>query len=503
MASPEELVTSLPDTLPDDFGGWDNEGSPSGSPVYSWDHETPHKAIPVYSDEWEAARSLGENPKPLGQSAEHKATMAAVAEMPRVSDSAASAQIPAQVPAPVPAPVIAQPQNDFNGRDNEAREAAHSFVNTPKPPVQSAPVQSAERKVVLSPVADQPRVSGSAPSAPVIVTQQEPANELVAASSSRASHRTEPSLTAIKSSAASGRRGLASVESPEVTEALRREADEAIYQLFSARNVEVESERKAPVNKRTIAVGVGACSALLLLILMIFFFHHGTKSVEQQLVQPVQGATDTQPVPSKPKPSAGEPLTQDKTPATTETQQATDNQLATEEDAANSVKTPTDTQTQMMNDQLAAPARIPRGVNKQVAENEPSATSIGTAGAEGLGGGGANVSIFNGHAQSVVKAAPPKPVNVSSGIATGMLIVKTPPTYPPIAKAARVSGTVQLLATISATGAIKDVRVVNGPAMLRQAAVDAVKTWRYKPFKLNNEPTEVETTVNVVFSLGA
>ena len=101
-----------------------------------------------------------------------------------------------------------------------------------------------------------------------------------------------------------------------------------------------------------------------------------------------------------------------------------------------------------------------------------------------------------------LKLSPSKPLAISSGVATGMLIQKTPPVYPPIAKSARVSGTVELHATISKNGTIKDLHVVSGPAMLRQAAVDAVRTWRYKPYRLNNEPTEVETTINVIFTLG-
>jgi protein TonB len=83
-----------------------------------------------------------------------------------------------------------------------------------------------------------------------------------------------------------------------------------------------------------------------------------------------------------------------------------------------------------------------------------------------------------------------------------MMIQGPPPLYPAIAKAAHVSGTVELNAVISKNGTIKDLRVVSGPAMLRQAAVDAVRSWRYKPYKLNNQPTEVETTIKVIFSLG-
>jgi protein TonB len=151
----------------------------------------------------------------------------------------------------------------------------------------------------------------------------------------------------------------------------------------------------------------------------------------------------------------------------------------------------------MMNDQLTAPTRIP----KQEAENAPPLASD-TAGADGLGGGGANASIFNGHTQPTVKVTASKPVAISSGVATGMLINSTPPVYPPIAKTARVAGAVELHATISTNGTIKDLQVVSGPVMLRQAAVDAVRSWRYQPYKLNNQPVEVETTINVLFTLG-
>jgi TonB family protein len=93
-------------------------------------------------------------------------------------------------------------------------------------------------------------------------------------------------------------------------------------------------------------------------------------------------------------------------------------------------------------------------------------------------------------------------VNISADIAEGRLLQKTTPIYPPIAEAAHVSGTVVLQATISKTGSIEDLRVVSGPAMLQQSALDAVKTWRYRPYLLYNEPVEVETTVNLIYILG-
>lgn len=484
MASPEELVTTLPDTLPEDFGGWDGEGPPSNTPAYSWDSERPQRSIPVYSGELDDPHSSGAAPKPLGQSAENKSILLPAEDKLQFSDSAMSA------------PVF-EPQKDFIDRDGDLHSPPKRIDSSKWEPAQSLgkiskPLgQPAERKAVSSPVADKPHAQVSAVSASVVVKQQESTTALMEESSSRATNAAPVVAT---------KKNTAAEDTQERAEMLRREADEAIYQLFSARNVEVKSERKTMGKKRMIVIAVGASSFLLSLILIIFLFHHGGKVAAQQSVQSVQAATDLQPVSNKPKPSAGEPLAQDKTPAAVTTQQATDNQPGSGADAASSTQTPTETQTQMMNDQLAAPTRIPRAAaNTQVAENEPSAAGFG---AEGLGSSSANVSIFNGHTQSVVKAPPPKPIVISSGVAAGMLIHKTAPIYPSIAKAARVSGTVELHATISKSGAIEDLQVVRGPAMLQQAASDAVRTWRFQPYKLNNEPTEVETTVNVVFTLG-
>ena len=160
-------------------------------------------------------------------------------------------------------------------------------------------------------------------------------------------------------------------------------------------------------------------------------------------------------------------------------------------------------QSEMMNNQLTAPTRIPHDI-KMVAEKEAPPSSFGVAGAEGLGGSSSGVlgSVFGSGSGPKVQAAAPKKVNISAGVAQGMLIQKTVPVYPPIAKAARVSGTVVIQATISKAGTIENLHVISGPAMLQQSALDAVKTWRYRPYLLNNEPVEVETTVNVIFSLG-
>jgi protein TonB len=155
----------------------------------------------------------------------------------------------------------------------------------------------------------------------------------------------------------------------------------------------------------------------------------------------------------------------------------------------------------MMNNQLTAPTKIPKNI-AMVTEKEAPPSNFGVAGSMGGSDSGVMGSIFGSGSGPQVKAAPPKKVNISAGVAVGMLLQKTQPIYPPIAKAARVSGTVVLQAMISKQGTIEDLHVVSGPAMLQQAAIEAVKTWRYRPYLLNNEPVEVETTINVIFTLG-
>jgi protein TonB len=118
--------------------------------------------------------------------------------------------------------------------------------------------------------------------------------------------------------------------------------------------------------------------------------------------------------------------------------------------------------------------------------------------------GGAIVGIGpGGPSVSVVRAATTGPVKVSSGVSSGMLLTPIQPVYPAIAKAAGIQGTVVMEAVISKAGRIESLRTVSGPQMLRAAALDAVQAARYQPYKLNGEPTEVQTTITVNFRLGS
>ncbi|HUR36473.1 MAG TPA: energy transducer TonB, partial [Terriglobales bacterium] len=90
----------------------------------------------------------------------------------------------------------------------------------------------------------------------------------------------------------------------------------------------------------------------------------------------------------------------------------------------------------------------------------------------------------------------------SQGVLQGNAISQPKPVYPMIAKNARISGAVVLAATISKNGNIENLRLISGPPMLVNAAMDAVKQWRYKPYMLNGDPVEVETSITVNFTLG-
>ncbi|HEX8711546.1 MAG TPA: energy transducer TonB, partial [Terracidiphilus sp.] len=92
------------------------------------------------------------------------------------------------------------------------------------------------------------------------------------------------------------------------------------------------------------------------------------------------------------------------------------------------------------------------------------------------------------------------PLRISSML-QGSLIHRVEPSYPPLAKAARVQGPVVLEAVISKTGTIENLQLISGHPLLAPAAIDAVRQWRYKPYVLNEEAIEVETQITVNFTL--
>jgi TonB family protein len=95
----------------------------------------------------------------------------------------------------------------------------------------------------------------------------------------------------------------------------------------------------------------------------------------------------------------------------------------------------------------------------------------------------------------------PKRINISAAVAQGFLLHQVAPVYPATALEARMAGTIWIEAVITKEGRIRDAHVVSGAKVFQAAALDAVRQWTYRPYLLNGEPVEVDTTINVVFNL--
>lgn len=165
-------------------------------------------------------------------------------------------------------------------------------------------------------------------------------------------------------------------------------------------------------------------------------------------------------------------------------------------------------QSDLVNGQLRTPTKIPQKV-QMIKEEEAPPPEMATGGVVGgvpggvPGGqmGGVIGGIISSTPVAVPKVATPQRVRVSLGVSQGLLIKKVQPNYPPLARQARIQGTVLLQAEISKDGTIENLRLISGHPMLAPAAIEAVKQWRYKPYMLNGEPVAVETQVQVNFTL--
>ena len=154
---------------------------------------------------------------------------------------------------------------------------------------------------------------------------------------------------------------------------------------------------------------------------------------------------------------------------------------------------------EIVGSRIFAPSVIPKG--NYIPDNKEAVESINPANMDADEGTPGGTNPFGPSLRPIVRPQVTGPVRLPSSLVEGLLIQKTVPTYPPIAIASRTEGKVVLQATISRKGTIENLRVISGPIMLQQAAINAVQNWRYRPYLLNGDPVEVETTVNVIFKL--
>jgi periplasmic protein TonB len=166
------------------------------------------------------------------------------------------------------------------------------------------------------------------------------------------------------------------------------------------------------------------------------------------------------------------------------------------------VQTVRKTQVHLMDaGKLMAPKAIPKNITiiKEEADPDMGAGGGVLGGVAGGSLGGAIGGVIGG------MPAPPKPaqsrIKVGGNVTAARLQNKVSPVYPPLARQTRISGTVRLHAIIAKDGTVQQLEVVSGHPLLVQSALDAVRQWRYQPTLLNGEPVEVDTTVDVIFSL--
>ncbi len=164
-------------------------------------------------------------------------------------------------------------------------------------------------------------------------------------------------------------------------------------------------------------------------------------------------------------------------------------------------------------DIMKAPTVIPRTIAKIKDEPEPAPNAaLGVVG--GVPGGvpgGQMGGVLGGVIGGVMSAAPPPPpppkaatpkrIRVGGQVEAAKLIFAPKPLYPPLAKMARIQGSVRLEAIIAKDGMIQDLKVLSGHPLLVKSALEAVQKWRYQPTLLNGEPVEVVTEIDVNFTL--
>jgi protein TonB len=155
---------------------------------------------------------------------------------------------------------------------------------------------------------------------------------------------------------------------------------------------------------------------------------------------------------------------------------------------------------------LVTPKAIPKDLKVIKEEAEPPDMGGMAGGVPGGVAGGSSSGVLGGIIGGAGTAPPPpkatlKRVTVGGNVQAARLVNRVQPLYPPLARQTRISGTVKLHAIIGKNGAVEQLQVVSGHPLLVQSALDAVRQWRYQPTLLNGDPVEVDTEIDVIFSL--
>jgi protein TonB len=407
---------------------------------------------------------------------------------------------PAPTPAPISAPRTTAPAEPQEGelriadfyRDPKEAEA-HRVTPQPKTEAPKIEPQKIEPEELRRPTAAQPKTEEAGASSPsedfsawdslwiqpaLQASQKPPAAPPQAAAAPDARRNERAAVVSGPQLVSRAQQARVQAAVPEPAPAPAAPAAPTFRQLES----ESSTQAQQPWVRWALMAGIPA--VVIGLVMMIFMSHSGAKTPaaapEQTVVVPQPdppSETKTSPAaiapvaPKAAKPSAATPI------AGADTEQAAPVSSA------------------MMDAQLNTPSKIAGSIRKPAPpEQAPGSFAPGAMEA----GNALPGQLFNGSRD--LKVVPSKSA-ISAGVAEGMLLHRTAPIYPEYAKSAHLAGTIVLGATITKQGNIANLHVLSGPPMLRGPAMEAVRTWRYRPYMLNNEPVEVETTVSVIFSL--
>jgi TonB family protein len=157
---------------------------------------------------------------------------------------------------------------------------------------------------------------------------------------------------------------------------------------------------------------------------------------------------------------------------------------------------------------ITQPAYIPIHVQESLSDGASeigSAQGFGNVNLPGSGPGPGDLLPGGSNSGPAIPIPPlaksEKPRPMSEGVMEAALIQKVQPQYPTVARLMHVSGTVRLRAIIGKDGSVSQLEVLSGNPILALAAVAAVREWRYRPTRLNEEVVEVETYITVNFIL--
>ena len=396
---------------------------------------------------------------------------------------------PVRIPESAPRPAI-DPAWRTVPTQNPTQSTVPNSVQSPvQRPAAQVSVQSVPRPIPSPVQSAAPVPAQTAAQSPVQIPVQRPVERSAAA----------PVQSSVPvSPAPQPEKPVAQVAAPPATGGIQSDAD--VLELFRYGKGEVKNIKdpdELPTQSSNKWLFVSAGSIAVIAVVLFFVFQrpsHPKAPVSQPEPEAVssqsgsQTVTATSPATSEGStaPATGQPISKPSPAGTLEGAAVPDT----------TVRPGRQVSSAMMDAQLSAKAKISRDVLKN---GPPEELPAGLPSVSMESGGGVKDASLGGFSKVNVV---PVVSQVSAGVAEGMAIHKTPPIYPKIARDSHVSGTVVLGATINRSGMLENVHVISGSQMLRTAAVDAVRTWRYRPYMLNSQPVAVQTTINVVFSLG-